>query len=99
MTITEFLLARLDEDEAASYAMLEPPPGSYDKAWQAQRIREYASRTLAECEAKRRIIKWFEVTEDPSLDSMPWQVMKKVLACLTLPYANHPDYQQEWADV
>lgn len=44
-------------------------------------VRHDPARVLAEVEAKRRIV--FEV-------AMP------VLALLALPYADHPDYREEW---
>ena len=86
MTLTEFLLARITEDERdAQYA---------ETQWSSV---PSTKRILAECEAKRRI-----VTEagdySPELaegDNGEW-AFGTVLRMLALPYANHPDYQPEW---
>lgn len=43
------------------------------------------ARVLAEIEAKRRIVEWFTKPSD-----------LLILRCLALPYADHPDYRQEW---
>jgi hypothetical protein len=82
MTLTEFLLARIAEDEAEMQRA--------DFVWDYQRL-------LAECEAKRRIVKTrpFKLlagAEERQADRLRDQVLR----LLALPYADHPDYQQEW---
>ena len=107
MTLTEFLLARIAEDEAAARvagAWLRAPDGHNDDVlWsvadgQAEPfLAQYAvgrhfdhiahhdpARVLAECEAKRQLI---ERVGNPN-----WAGFN----ILALPYADHPDYQQEW---
>ena len=42
------------------------------------------ARVLAECAAKREIVQWYGLDDEPAL---------KVLAAI---YADHPDYQEVW---
>jgi len=81
MTLAEFLLARIAEDEA---------------------------RVVAECEAKRRILK---LHHPPGFvfdaDGMEWNdydichedhedMPCELVRILALPYADHPDYEEGW---
>jgi hypothetical protein len=87
MTLTEFLLARIAEDEAdwsvvASRDVVQMLHG-----------KPLAPRMLAECEAKRRIVEhlgWIVDNEGRNI------VERNVLRLLALPYADHPDYREEW---
>jgi len=114
MTLTEFLLARIAEDEAAAAAAVSRRDGidsweavgsgtvvgpGYDKVKHvmlpssedgaARHIaRHDPARVLAECEAKWRIVKewgWSETLDGDGL-----------MRIMALPYADHPDYRQEW---
>jgi len=96
MNITEFLLARIEEEEmSATY---------YELAVGSQ-------RALAECTAKRALIKdaqtfvdEYENEEYRTNDDLTagrvasrarfWQ--QQTLHHLATIYDNHPDYQQEW---
>ena len=85
MTLTEFLLARIAEDEAVSPTGRRPSP-----------------RDIAECEAKRRIVElaakaeaWGEGTAGATAGYAK-VVASDTLRLLTLPYADHPDYREEW---
>ena len=89
-TLTDFLLARLDEDAASAHqSMREPklwavvrrklPGGHYVFAQTAT-----PHRMLADVEAKRRIV---ELASSPG---------PQALRLLALPYADHPDYRPEW---
>ena len=53
------------------------------------------ARTLAECEAKRRIVEDCVHLETASTGAL---LAHARWACraLTLPYASHPDYREEW---
>lgn len=92
MSLTEFLLARIDEDHRtaiveASLRGDDPYWGSGESSrWERQITPE---RLLAECDAKRRIVAHYEGGQQ--LDSGTY-------ACkfLALPYAEHPDYREEW---
>lgn len=122
MTITEFLTARLNEDESVARYLLggktEPAevhdtsPHSgvvygmwiYDDDHSHDTLAVDPARVLAEVEAKRRIIDLehrdsgvgtcstcYAGPDWPS--GWPCDTIKSVAAV----YANHPDYQQEWA--
>ena len=138
LTLTDFLLARIAEDEAAARLCAEMFPSPWDVADRGWRVRIYAAdipdegdhadpgdkrapvvmevepdrnlddprwlservehvrrhdpaRVLAECAAKRLILRiWFE-SEFCERD-----VMNDVIDALALPYADHPDYREEW---
>ena len=95
-TLTEFLLARYAEDEAAARDALEQGSEPEPEPWLAVGwpssehpgpvVLVGPERFLAECEAKRRII---DAAED--LHSRRF-----ILEALALPYANHPDYDEAW---
>jgi hypothetical protein len=91
MTLTEFLRARLDEDQAAAEAW--STPFSNPTAEQREHIaRHDPARVLAEVDAKRRIIVECEsLIDDPAV-----RAMETALCLLALPYADHPDYDQTW---
>ncbi|SKC68855.1 DUF6221 family protein [Krasilnikoviella flava] len=110
MTLTEFLIARLDEDEAAATAAeLRPHPDTGD----APQANEFAQasppdRLLAEVESKRLLI-WlaYEATGldmdkdldraiDAREDSGIEFVGERMLRALALPYADHADYREAW---
>jgi hypothetical protein len=100
MTLTEFLLARIAEDEADIRAI------EYDRTVAAiapgMFSVDHPLRLLAECEAKRRIVERLSPLLDPFSHSadractaevdLAWDV----LASLALPYADHPDMRPEW---
>jgi hypothetical protein len=103
MTITEFLEARIAEDETEANVML----GSYARGGEVSKRRWI--RMLAECEAKRGIIEraieihdmvegeWgggHEVSKEGWQDDNPGTDVVRVMAAV---YKDHPDYQQEWA--
>lgn len=113
MTLTEFLLARIAEDEAAA----QPFPGAADQ------------RALRECAAKRAIIKqheeWPVLVEQPpeystsnDMSGVAFRVTQQIawltereyvrkfgttaptapmIRTLASVYSDHPDYQPEWA--
>lgn len=67
MTLVEFLLARIAEDEAAARSGDEE--GRVTNPWalwihyDGQYLCVHSSRALAECEAKRRIVEWCGVRD------------------------------------
>ena len=107
MTITEFLLARIAEDEAALNGPCRATLSSDDPA-----------RVLRECEAKRRIVEAHPLTrnvvpvwsgETPgvacancaALGRGDGDIVEDIGPCDTLcalasVYADHPDYREEW---
>lgn len=106
MTLTEFLLARIAEDEAQAGGMLEtgyqPPahspddrpefvPDFYDPPTDSD--RRFVARVLVECAAKRRIVGLrdsWPQQSDRDEDSDP------ILRTMATVYADHPDYDQSW---
>lgn len=97
MTLSDFLLARIAEDEAALQADLVG--------------REFPNprRFAAECEAKRRIVEVHGIRRD--VDEMDYcdscadwyggSAAPFAWPCPTLrdvahPYADHPDFRPEW---
>jgi len=74
-------------------------------------LTDQGARVLAECEAKRRIVAWCSerdrvyigtlATDIPrEKDFVPGALVHQTdaitLRFLALPYADHPDYRQEW---
>jgi hypothetical protein len=125
VNITEFLEARIAEDEAAARAASPGPwrtnaeatevfaldditvaegfalSGAQLRATTKHIARHDPARMLAECAAKRAIIKdW----EDPNGDGV-WEgydygcalTTDRAARALAAIYSDHPDYQQEWA--
>jgi hypothetical protein len=110
VTLTEFLLARIAEDEKAARArfitrrmiggkMVDVPilarPGVW--AWSPARV-------LDECGAKRRIVEAARHAEEAGEsatytagEDSRWMAYEEVLRALALPYAAHPDYDPTWA--
>jgi len=84
MTITEFLKARIAEDEERAQRVrrygLDGGGGFFG-----------AGRVLGECAAKRAII---ETQSVPKIVAVPNPFILRALATV---YADHPDYRQEWA--
>lgn len=106
MTLVEFLLERIVDDEAAAEEWNAVITGSPIGDW----IHEVRRRVLADCEAKRRVValhpakerrEWYEcaVCFDPDTapgdyDFEDWPC--PTLRLLALPYADHPDYDEAW---
>jgi hypothetical protein len=82
-SLTEFLLARIAEDETVPWHM-DWCKEVGDDTWPCN--CKGTARVLAECEAKRRII------GERNDDDPPWVVMRHLAAV----YADHPDYRDEW---
>lgn len=57
--------------------------------------RHDPARVLAECDAKRRIVEQYI----DAVKGRKWATctaLERVLPVLALPYADHPDYREEW---
>lgn len=113
LTLTDFLLARLAEDEAVarggisgqadpengwgyggfgSPKALTPHVGMIHEAAQAQHIiRWHPARVLAEVAAKRRIVERYAPVAESRLG------FDDTLCDLASVYADHDDYDEEWA--
>lgn len=105
MTITEFLLARIAEDEAAAREALSDRPWA-DRIWPPEvhddGVRNVAvayspPRVLAECAAKRAIVAAAEeMTGPPPMAYADYVRAVRILRALATVHADHPDYRQEW---
>ena len=112
MTLTDFLLARIAEDEAVAERLRHKSAGD-PWGWQPRQLEtcdkarvDYPpARVLAECEAKRRIVEMhggFHECEDGNQHGPGGEGSDEftqpcpTLRLLALPYADHPDYREEW---
>lgn len=112
MSLTDFLLARIAEDEAVARTEDNDQPhrmicgaAMLDVGFACD--CEYPQRLLAECAAKRRIVAMAAESADFE-DAMPIRgyaraihspsidVLVRVQQLLALPYADHPDYDDAW---
>lgn len=116
LTLTDFLLARIAEDEEAGTAGEQwdlSIGGQHDVAvqfWDYGETHIGYRRFLAECEAKRRIVNMMDnlLQSFSAQNGGPgrglWHDVNRreqhhaneVLANLALPYAEHPDFREEW---
>lgn len=122
MTLTEFLLARIAEDEATARAVTFDVAIAEDRySWASVDFNEGTNaahgrrwapeRVLAECEAKRKIVRQARLaiqTSDAVAESEGDEINNNgrkhgyaqafdvVLDLLALPYADHPQFQAEW---
>lgn len=104
MTLTDFLMARIADDEVWWRANREQADWCQECAVLAQPepgLMPSTNQMLAECEAKRQIISVHRGSHEcPSDDSdCGWWAPADVcptLRLLALPYASHPDYREEW---
>ncbi|MFF2453347.1 DUF6221 family protein [Isoptericola sp. NPDC058082] len=110
MTLTEFLIARLDEDEARAAAAELRNRHDPGDAPQTNGLGQVSSpaRLLAEVESKHLLIRLaYEATGldmdkdldraiDARQDSGIEFVGERMLRALALPYAEHVDYREEW---
>lgn len=124
MTLSEFLEARIAEDEAVANRYPDLNSGSDHWELLVDFDRDYSeptaiaiepARVLAECEAKRRIValhppRWAVVYRDSErllamafdqesvkVEAASGPVYDPEVRVLALPYADHPDYDEEWA--
>ena len=108
--LTEFLLARTAEAEARIRHGRKTTPcivGNTAKGRPPVWRWPYSDTELAACEATRRIVAqtvvaWERnVFDNPMPEGSEWLLGRRqglLEACheLALPYADHPDYRQEW---
>ena len=108
MDIRDFLLARIAEEETYAYHALGLL-GMENPWWtgvalkscfpdlsraDALHIEQHSPRrVMADCAARRAIVEAF----DPDMPDLDPYVGRDVVAILAAVYADHPDYQQEWA--
>jgi hypothetical protein len=105
LTLSEFLLARIAEDEASATSLRSWAEPSFVELAEAD-VDGYTvtdgsglivgtGRVLAECEAKRRIVAEHE--GEPSCETCYLvDAPCPTLRLLALPYAGHEDYREGW---
>lgn len=99
MTIADFLLARIAEDEAAARE-----PWGHDETLDSEvQFLYQRERVLAECEAKRQILGLAQYVEENEGGGAAIALFdgyslgpSGVLPVLATVYASHPDYDQSW---
>lgn len=100
LTLTEFLLARIAEDEAAW-------SGGIGLATRPDFAR-LSQHMLAECEAKRRIVEMAEAeitAADAKAQDLPTRMFEggsaffahNTLLRLATVYSDHPDHREDWS--
>jgi hypothetical protein len=98
--LTEFLLARIAEDEAAVEQRMADSRGSAVGGDPTVERWPIYRRARAECEAKRRIIgkaqPWIAADDGRAHQTSLRLAGEDILAALASPYADHPDYREEW---
>ncbi len=111
MELAEFVMARLAEDEEDARACApnlkwpdgadELPAGIMPHATLRHSRRWDPARVLAECEAKRRIVRDYEIARDAEYGDIAAAIADertygRFLRLFAIPYADHPDYREEW---
>jgi len=91
VTLTEFLLARIAEDEKWRWH-IDYCRALDDGACDCQATE----RVLAECDAKRRRLALLDAVNDERVPRLSIYLRDLLPRLEALPYADHPDYRQEW---
>lgn len=86
MNITDFLHARIADDEAAA--------GTWYEDWRGN-LETLADRVRAECAAKRRIVA-LETCLACEVEAQPCDHRDSTLRLMAAVYRDHPDYQEDW---
>ena len=95
MSITEFLEARIAEDERHAHKLAET---DRRPVLSIATTVNHPERVLAECKAKRAIIKHARHLTDDSTAYWGYrEYAERNLLILAAVYADHPDYLPEWA--
>jgi len=100
--LVAFLRARLDEDERHVDAMDDFWLDTNDE-FTGDAVRRFTDekRVLADIDAKRRILEQCEHTLSyrppvPRGKAGEWALASATVMLLALPFADHPDYRDEW---
>jgi len=95
-TLSDFLLARIAEDESCWEDEAEVLRLRDDTSER----RELIERVLAECEAKREIVRYFhmlcEQGQQHEVFGYHATGLQYAIRQLAAIYDGHPDYQEEW---
>ena len=102
MELAEFLLARIAEDEDAA-------KGVHRGTWTSRVallpgdlyghiVRQHPQRVLAECEAKRLLVRWHDTVDYAGGCAACGEPAPcHHLRYLALPYASHLDFDPDWS--
>ena len=107
MTLTEFLLARITEDEAAAKTASLGLGTLAAFGIEVMGTKVYTpAKALAECEAKRRIMElageatqlqdFWDGEQGYAVAGTTADPGTAILLALALPYADHPEFQEAW---
>jgi hypothetical protein len=103
VTLADFLMARIAEDEAAAQSAADPMDriGDGMEVWDGKDWRQFPdpARVLAECKAKKKIVeRWEDPFGEWSAEQAEAARKQKEAALrhLALPFADHPEYREEW---
>ena len=100
-TITDFILARVAEDErAAHYAMTRDPLNDRDtEGWWIGHYQHYTrhdpARVVAQCEAIRRVVLSCSEMQMSGVE-MAAYLATQTIRTLALAHADHPDFREDW---
>jgi hypothetical protein len=93
LALSDFLLARIADDEARLLSRPLWMRGSYLDGFSPSRLE-------SECRAKRQIVEFLaersEFEEGDTYDLGVWRGLDQAARLLALPYAAHPDYDEAW---
>ena len=96
-TLTDFLLARITEDERTAdlhERLLAPQLGRLPQEMLDSLVPP--ARLRADCEAKRRIVEHEQHRPEKDFRAIIPPADTPVLRLMALPYDDHPDYRDEW---
>jgi len=100
MTLVDFLLQRIAEDEAVAERASSHNGGATFAKDNYGCLLVQPARVLAECAAKRQIValhqRYLVALNQESRDADRRCSLEPVVRLLALPYADHPDYREEW---
>ncbi len=109
MTLAEFLLARIAEDEVVAREVPGPPDEKGLSWWgEYGHLSVSPARVLAECAVKRQIVQDWLDAESLAVETVRFSQATAVIYSaiqggmeapvrrLAALYADHPDYRQEW---
>lgn len=102
-TLADFILARIAEDEAVAreatqrgrWADDDTTPWVCDE--QTDHVAMHPARVLAQCEAVRRIVEEHADVDPCDAHDASFETIDcDTLRALALPYADHPEFREEW---
>lgn len=102
LMVTDFILARIAEDEAVAQESALRTPMDVALGWAADRdyLEPYLSvdpaRVLAQCAAMREIVGWHQeiltVCQGCATARYPCQTLRALASI----WSDHPDWREEW---